>query len=192
MTTPITQLLGSASTTLPSFEFNGVSYELNHPDLAAKARLERLIVDFERQTITDMRTEGFITEEEKIEQFKKLAQAIRQGEHTPGGTIFMRYMQTSNEDRLTGLALFHLSLLTVKETGKPNRFATVADITEAKLMFGDASLLPLFAEIVPDFFAWTLGQKAKATPESQASVAVRMKEFYSDVITKLSVIAQRN
>lgn len=188
MTISVTQILGNAATTLPSFVFNGVTYSLNHPDMAAKARLERLIVDYEKQSIEDMFREGFITDTEKFESYKQLAQRIREGDHTPGGSIFMAYMQTGGQQRLTGLALFHLSLLTVKTEGKPDRFATVTDLTTAKEMFTDPALMPLFAEIVPDFFAQTLGAKTKAPPELVTQLMDKMKQFYTEVTTKLSSI----
>lgn len=187
MNTTTTQMLGSAATTLPSFVFKGVNYQLAHPDQAAKARLETLIVAHERRTIEDMFANGFISAEERMDQFRNLAQLIRQGEHAPGGSLWVGYMQTTGSQRVVGLALFHLSLLQVcDENGKRIRFATIDDLPQAILMFGDISLLPLFAEVVPDFFARTLAQKAEASPAVQMELLQKMQQFYTDVITKLS------
>lgn len=104
------------------------------------------------RTIEDMFANGFISAEERMDQFRNLAQLIRQGEHAPGGSLWVGYMQTTGSQRVVGLALFHLSLLQVcDENGKRIRFATIDDLPQAILMFGDISLLPLFAEVVPDF-----------------------------------------
>lgn len=186
MTISTTQLLGSATTTLPSFVFHGLNYQLSHPDQAAKARLETLIVANERQAIDDMFENGFITADEKMNQFRELAQLIRLREHAPGGSIWVKYMQSSGRQKVVGLALFHLSLLIVCEEGKPKRFGTIDDLPKAIEMFADAQLLPVFAEVVPDFFAWTLAQKTNASAEMQAELKAKMSQFYSDVITKLS------
>lgn len=174
--TTTTQLLGADSTVAPAFTFRGKEYRLTHPDQAAKARYESLIVAKEKQAINEAFRLGFITDEDRKAEMIALAGRIGSGDHAAGGSLWAKYHQGATAT--AGVALYHLSLLTVPDaTGY--RFATIADLPLALAMLAEPEVLVAFAEVLPRFLELVLGEVPGITPEALAALSAQMALAYT-------------